>query len=170
MTRKRISERLAEMLTAALQPDRALVASDFWIQQGAYRHKTWDLARWGAWVRVKGATRSVCSWDTMTACVRKGISVSNEGHYSEYEVSVAVAPPVVSPQTPVYERIEDQSQTLERVEPGAVAQALGAEAAWVRVTGDEKEQALTPQSQREGDHLSGHGIQTAADAFPRSGR
>jgi hypothetical protein len=27
--------------------------------------------------------------------------------------------------------------------------------------------ADTPQSQREGDHLSGHGIQTAADAFPR---
>ena len=25
----------------------------------------------------------------------------------------------------------------------------------------------TPQSQREGDHLSGVGIQTAADAFPK---
>lgn len=91
---KRISERLAELLNDALKPERPISASDFWMQHGDYRKARWDLARWGATVRVNGGDRSVCSWDTMTECVRKGISVTvsdnrmGDRSYANFEISV----------------------------------------------------------------------------------
>ncbi len=89
---KRISERLAELLNDALKPDRPISASDLWMQHGDYRKARWDLTRWGATVRVNGADRSVCSWDTMTECVRKGfnVTVSNcrmgDKSYANFEI------------------------------------------------------------------------------------
>lgn len=88
---KRISERLAELLNDALKPDRPISASELWTQKGDYRKVTWDLARWGTTVRVNGADRSVCSWDTMTECVRQGISITTKGEarekaYADYEI------------------------------------------------------------------------------------
>lgn len=46
----------------------------FWMQEGAYRKKEWDLARWGAdWKDNSGVHFSIYCWDTMTACARYGI-------------------------------------------------------------------------------------------------
>lgn len=89
---KRVSERLAELLNDALKPDRPISASDLWMQKGDYRKATWDLARWGTYIRVNGHPRTVCSFDTMTQCVRQGITVSTgdsgkPGHaYADYEI------------------------------------------------------------------------------------
>lgn len=84
----RISEKLAELLNASLKPDRPIDASDFWLQKGDYRKARWDLARWGLTARIGGADRSVCSFDTMTACVRNGIDVTVDDGlgYADYEI------------------------------------------------------------------------------------
>jgi hypothetical protein len=53
--------------------------SDFWMQEGGYRSKYWDLAKWGADFRAQanGAFWRVYSWNTMTDCVRNGFSVQH---------------------------------------------------------------------------------------------
>ena len=88
--RKRISERLAELLNDALKPDQPISASDLWTQKGDYRKARWDLARWGTKIRVGGFSRSVCSWATMTECVRNGIEVSppvtGVPSFADYEI------------------------------------------------------------------------------------
>lgn len=82
----RASDRLAELLNDALKPDRPLSGSDLWRQRGDYRKARWDLACWGAYPRVNGLPRTLCSFDTMTACVRRGIEISEDGGYAIYEV------------------------------------------------------------------------------------
>lgn len=44
-------------------------------QQGAYRSVLWDLARWFGSATYKGRRLNVCSWCTMTDCVRYGIDI-----------------------------------------------------------------------------------------------
>lgn len=52
----------------------------FWMQEGFYRRNQHDLARWGAdWRDEDGTFFSIHSWDTMTNCVRYGIT-SLEDH------------------------------------------------------------------------------------------
>ncbi len=48
----------------------------FWVQMGGYRHRFWDLARWGADWGVNG---SCYSYSTMTECVKYGLEVSRDG-------------------------------------------------------------------------------------------
>jgi hypothetical protein len=87
----RVKWRLSELLRAA---GIEVSPYDFWTQDGGYRHRNWDLARWGAhdakWIdpiNKYSGTLHVYSWDTMTDCVRYGINLSyrKEGEYSTYD-------------------------------------------------------------------------------------
>ncbi len=50
-------------------------AGCLWSQQGAYRGKHWDLARWGADFRDEsGCHWTLACWCTMTDCVRYGVT------------------------------------------------------------------------------------------------
>jgi hypothetical protein len=50
-------------------------AECLWSQQGAYRGKHWDLARWGADFRDEsGCHWTLACWCTMTDCVRYGVT------------------------------------------------------------------------------------------------
>ncbi len=71
--------KLFEMLQEADIP--IVSVSDFWMQEGGYRSKYWDLAKWGADFKSTGEVLfwTVYSWDTMTACVRNGFSVQHHG-------------------------------------------------------------------------------------------
>jgi len=79
----RIRERIAALLA-----EKGLIVSpyDLWVQEGGYRHRHWDLARWGTnharWKDSRdpdGNERKhdvhVSSWSTMTECVRWGIEI-----------------------------------------------------------------------------------------------
>lgn len=68
-----------------LLQDSGLTINDphcFWIQQGAYRSRYWDLARWGADWSLPGSDLiyTIFSWDTMTDCARHGIIVEKDGN------------------------------------------------------------------------------------------
>lgn len=65
--------KLAEMLRAK---GFDVQAEDLWIQLGGYRHRNWDLARWGHY------PTGVHSWDTMTDCVRYGFDVGKDNELS----------------------------------------------------------------------------------------
>lgn len=68
---------------------------DFWVQEGAYRHVTWDLARWGSyearWAsgqapdgRAWSSKFHVSSWSTMTDCVRHGVVINKEDKFGTW--------------------------------------------------------------------------------------
>ena len=78
-TRWRLSELLAE---------KGITVSpyDLWVQEGGYRHRHWDLARWGSnearWTSGKDPDGKVwtlslhlCSWSRMTDCIKHGIEI-----------------------------------------------------------------------------------------------
>jgi hypothetical protein len=85
----RVKLKLAEMLR---EKGLVVYAEDFWVQQGAYSHEIWDLARWG--INGQAGTFNIQdeygnwqnfqpdwpigihSWDTMTNCVRYGIEIT----------------------------------------------------------------------------------------------
>lgn len=73
----RVAKRLAKLLQDAGVPIPD--ATCFWVQQGGYRHRYWDLARWGADWKAMHEFWSVHSWSTMTACVRYGIVLVYDG-------------------------------------------------------------------------------------------
>ena len=65
---------------------------DFWVQEGFYR--TQDCARWGVvgkWINPTSTQNTgmlqVFCWDTMTNCVRYGITV-DEGKKDVWQVEV----------------------------------------------------------------------------------
>ena len=60
---------------------------DLWSQKGYYTHRNHDLARWGGHAHYNGHLAILCSWDTMTDCVKYGIEISVKGN--EIEVSYA---------------------------------------------------------------------------------
>ena len=69
----RVKQRLVKKIQAAGIPIQS--AECLWVQQGGYRGKHWDLARWGAdWVDGSGQHWSIASWDTMTQCVKRGMT------------------------------------------------------------------------------------------------
>lgn len=82
--------KLAELLA-----EKGIVVSpyDLWVQEGGYRHRNWDLARWGSnharWATGKDPEGHIyhleihlCSWSRMTDCVKHGIEISNfDGEY-----------------------------------------------------------------------------------------
>lgn len=66
----RVKVRLAEMLRAAgfyLEPD------DLEDSKGYWRMPQQDVMRWDAWAFSGGRTVHICSWSTMSDCVRRGI-------------------------------------------------------------------------------------------------
>lgn len=71
-------------------PRLSIEPEDFWIQQGAYRHATWDLARWGVDIHCEGGKYlKVYSWDTMTDCVRYGITILSQENRDIYEREIS---------------------------------------------------------------------------------
>lgn len=69
-------------------------ADCLWMQEGAYRSRYWDLARWGCqWKDDKGYY-TIYSWDTMTECVKYGIEFTTyplgESEISSKKPPVAV--------------------------------------------------------------------------------
>jgi hypothetical protein len=75
--------RLAEMLTALGYTARP---EDLRPQYGAWRtdHRL-DVCRWeGTVLGLDGMTKMIQSWDTMTACVRRGIEVTPDERNSLY--------------------------------------------------------------------------------------
>ena len=55
-------------------------AECLWSQQGGYRGKHWDLARWGADFKDEfGRHWTLASWCTMSDCVRYGVTWQNDG-------------------------------------------------------------------------------------------
>lgn len=90
--RDRIRFRLAALLSKQMSEQEGIPIDidcdrDMWIQQGGYRHVHWDLARWGADFHASGRYFSVYSWDTMTDCVRYGLTVDKRRDVGEREVS-----------------------------------------------------------------------------------
>lgn len=95
--------KLRTMLKTALRqhfpesPEIIVELEDFWIQQGAYRHATWDLARWGCyprmWLHGGRVTLSIYSWDTMTECARRGIELLHHDRDGSWEFEVSVHDP-----------------------------------------------------------------------------
>lgn len=91
--RERPRFKLAAMLSRIMAEQEGIPISidcdsDMWIQQGGYRHATWDLAAWGTnFVAAGGRHFTVYSWDTMTDCVRYGITVDKRKDIGEREVS-----------------------------------------------------------------------------------
>ena len=60
---------------------------DLWCQEGGYRHHNWDLACWGAYsAEYKGEKVHLCSWDTMTKCVRFGVEIV--GWWTETQLEI----------------------------------------------------------------------------------
>lgn len=81
----RIREKLAEMLSE--QIGRPVHAVDIWRQSP--RHiRFYGAAVWGA--DTYTGKSSICSWDTMTDCVRHGFSVEEGGRnaFADYEIHV----------------------------------------------------------------------------------
>jgi hypothetical protein len=83
----RVREKLAEMLTKAL--GTPVHAVDIWRQSP--RHiRFYGAAVWGA--DTYQGKRSICSWDTMSDCVRRGFTVedcSKDRHsFADYEIHV----------------------------------------------------------------------------------
>lgn len=82
----RIREKLAEMLTS--QIGREVHAVDIWKQSP--RHiRFYGSAVWGA--DTYAGKSSICSWDTMTECVRYGFEVEKDTTkssraYADYEI------------------------------------------------------------------------------------
>ena len=80
--------KLFDMLREAGVP---IVSVDqFWMQEGFYRGKYCDLARWGAGFKVGSDFWRVYSWNTMTECVRNGFTVQ---YHAASEVEVYANPP-----------------------------------------------------------------------------
>ena len=75
--------RLAEMLTALGYTARP---EDLRPQLGAWRtDRRLDVCRWeGTVLGPDGMTRLIQSWDTMTACVRRGIEVTPDTRQPSY--------------------------------------------------------------------------------------
>lgn len=82
----RIRWRLSELLLA-----KGLIVSpyDLWTQDGGYRHRHWDLARWGSnharfvdGLAPDGSPWDLdvhlSSWSRMTDCVRFGVEIGKE--------------------------------------------------------------------------------------------
>jgi len=94
----RIKERLAQrLLNAGIRVD----PYDFWMQEGAYRSRFWDLARWGARGRFTDPLRysgelTIYSWDTMSDCARFGVALTTHRdcyRLSPWEVEVSRSDP-----------------------------------------------------------------------------
>lgn len=66
---------------------------DLWTQIPVYATPQWDCCSWGGWGYLNGSPIkiSVSCWDTMTACLKHGISVNVDVNgirtYSDIEVS-----------------------------------------------------------------------------------
>ena len=72
-----VKQRLCKKLQAAGIPIPD--AECLWSQQGGYRSKHWDLARWGADFRDdSGRHWTLASWCTMTDCARYGVTWCTE--------------------------------------------------------------------------------------------
>jgi hypothetical protein len=70
----KIKVKLTEMLQAI---GVSVSPYDLWVQQGVYRSIQWDCARWGGHNATYNNQRlQLTSWDTMTSCVRYGITIS----------------------------------------------------------------------------------------------
>lgn len=97
----RIKQKLLTILNAAGLPIKD--TDDFWIQEGFYRSRYHDLARWGAkWTVGHSQIFNTCaSWDTMTDCVQYGVLISDDG---EYEVSANMTQHDKSSQQKILER------------------------------------------------------------------
>ena len=82
----RIRWKLFEMLTAAgysIETPESL-----WMQEGFYRSRFHDLARWGAdWQDREGLHWTIFSWCTMTDCVRFGFESEPDGMPNHFEIS-----------------------------------------------------------------------------------
>lgn len=80
----RIREKLAEMLTK--QIGKEVHAVDIWRQSP--RHiRFYGSAVWGA--DTYTGKSSICSWSTMTECVRHGFTVEKAAHktaFADYEI------------------------------------------------------------------------------------
>lgn len=82
--------KLAAMLTKALGFE--IKPEDFWLQDPTHLRVTWDCAAWGADVKAPDAdviVHTICSFDSMTECVRNGFTFIYEkgiNAYADYEI------------------------------------------------------------------------------------
>lgn len=75
-TRIRLAARLSKAHTEREGIVFNIAPEDLWVQQGAYRHLAWDLARWGCdVVPLRGRRFTISSWDTMSACLKHGFEI-----------------------------------------------------------------------------------------------
>jgi hypothetical protein len=66
--------KLSELLAKA---GVAVSPYDLWTQEGFYRSRYHDLARWGSnHATYEGRKCHLCCWDTMSNCVRYGLTVA----------------------------------------------------------------------------------------------
>jgi hypothetical protein len=82
--------RFLEEAIAEIHPGIPINPQVLWSQEGYYRNRNLDLARWGAFIPIPESQGSVCvySWDTMTACVKHGIVIAvRRDNPNEIEVS-----------------------------------------------------------------------------------
>lgn len=80
----RIRIKLAEMLNE-LFPEWHFEPEDLWSQTPIYATKQFDCCRWGANGAIKDKPHlgvSISSWNTMTECVKSGISYTDKDYLS----------------------------------------------------------------------------------------
>jgi hypothetical protein len=92
MSRRKVG-RTRERLAEVILRDLGLVVdpADLWMQEGFYRSRYHDLARWGSYdahdPKDPPAIKThIASWDTMTECVRRGVASFDGGGYVEITV------------------------------------------------------------------------------------
>lgn len=81
----RVRVRLAKLLAGR---GVTVDPQDLWCQEGGYRRHTWDLACWGSnHAEYQGRKVHLCSWCTMSACVKYGISEPDNFDFMTLEFS-----------------------------------------------------------------------------------
>lgn len=83
-TRCRLAKLLTEVIGSPIDPE------DLDAAQGYYRQQRSGQAAWSGIIVVDGIKRTICSWDSMTECVRNGFTVQDSrgesGRFADYEI------------------------------------------------------------------------------------
>lgn len=86
-----IRRKLAKMLEKHI-PNSIVFPEDLSAQAPAYLSPFWDCAVWFGIIKIDGIDRTISSWDTMTDCVKNGISIEIDGYNSHSYVEVYALP------------------------------------------------------------------------------
>lgn len=101
--REKIGSVRVKLCKLLLEKNVLVAPEDLWVQEGAYRQITWDLARWGSnHARWKDGIAPdgkpwrneiiLSSWSTMTECCNKGIVMDKEDKFDRGWGHISIGP------------------------------------------------------------------------------